>query len=49
MQRIKLRLIENHKTNLSIAFYKWKESADKKHMIDLLGFTDDLMNENQEL
>lgn len=49
MQRIKLRLIELHKRTLSGAFYKWKEGADKKHMVELVSFTEDLMNENQEI
>jgi len=46
MSRIKLRLIELHKRSLSGAFYKWKESADKKHMVELMSFTEDLINEN---
>ena len=33
MNRAKLRLIETHKRNLSAAYYKWKESIDKKQMI----------------
>ena len=49
MNRVKLRLIEAHKRNLTKAFYKWKESIDKKHMIELVSFTEDLQNENQEL
>lgn len=49
MQRIKLRLIEQHKRRLSAFFFKWKENTDKKQMIELVSFTEDLMNENQEL
>jgi len=49
MNRVKLRLIELHKRNVSYAFFKWKESIDKKHMVELVSFTEDLMNENQEL
>jgi hypothetical protein len=49
MKRVKLRLIENHKRNLSAAFFKWKESTDKKTMVELVAFTEDLVNENQEL
>jgi hypothetical protein len=49
MNRIKLRLIEVHKRSLSYSFYKWKEGADKKHMVELVTFTEDLINENQEL
>ena len=46
MTRIKLRLIESHKRKLSKALFKWKESIDKKHMVELVSFTEDLMNEN---
>lgn len=46
MNRIKLRLIESHKRKLSKSFFKWKESIDKKHMVELVSFTEDLMNEN---
>lgn len=46
MQRIKLRLIELHKKNLTKAFFKWKEAIDKKHMVELVTFTEDLVNEN---
>lgn len=49
MIRVKLRLIQLHKHTLSYAFFKWKESIDKKHMVELVSFTEDLMNENQEL
>ena len=49
MNRVKLRLIELHKRNLSTAFFKWKETADKKTMVELVAFTEDLANENQEL
>jgi hypothetical protein len=49
MQRTKLRLIELHKRNLTKAFFKWKEAADKKHMIELVSFTEDLVNDNQNL
>ena len=37
MNRMKLRMIESHKRNLSYVYYKWKESIDKKHMIELVG------------
>lgn len=46
MNRIKLRLIETHKRNLSRLFYKWKENIDKKHVVELVSFTEDLINEN---
>ena len=49
MGRMKLRLIELHRRNLSIAFTKWREGSDRKRMVDLLRVTEDLMNENQEL
>lgn len=32
MQRVKLRLINLHKQNLSKALFKWKEVTDKKHL-----------------
>ena len=46
MNRVKLRLIESHKRNVSAVYYKWKESIDKKHMIELVAQTEDLINEN---
>lgn len=41
-----MRLIETHKRGVSRAFFRWKESIDKKHMIEMVSFTDELMNEN---
>jgi len=49
LNRVKLRLIDTHKRKLSYALYKWKEAIDKKHMVELVSFTEDLVNENQEL
>ena len=49
MNRAKIRLIELHRRNLSVAFSKWREGSDRKHMVELLRNTDDLINENQEL
>lgn len=49
MQRVKLRLINLHKQNLSKALFKWKEATDKKHLQVLAVQTEDLMNENQNL
>jgi len=46
MQRVKLRLINLHKQNLSKALFKWKEITDKKHLIVLSKQTEDLLNEN---
>jgi hypothetical protein len=46
MTKIKLRLIDLHKRNLSKSFFKWKENIDKKHMVELATFTEDLINEN---
>lgn len=46
MTKIKLRIIEIHKKRLSKAYFKWKENIDKKHMIELVTFTEDLVNEN---
>jgi hypothetical protein len=49
LHRLKLRLIDEHKRRLRIAFMRWKESTDKKIHIDLLKVTEDHMNENQNL
>lgn len=46
MKKIKLRIIELHKRRVSKAFFKWKEGADKKQVITMVEFTEDLMNEN---
>lgn len=46
MNRAKLRLIELHRRNLSVAFVKWREGSDRRHMVELLGHTEDLINEN---
>lgn len=46
MQRVKLRLVNLHKQNLSKALFKWKETTDKKHMARLAVITEDLQNEN---
>lgn len=49
MKKMKLRIIEQHRKRESHYFFKWKESIDKKHMVEMVSFTEDLMNENQEL
>jgi len=49
MERVKIRLINLHKQNLSKALFKWKEFADKRHMKELDVATEDLQNENQNL
>jgi hypothetical protein len=49
MNRMKLRLIELHRRNLAVAFVRWREGTDRKRMVELLGVTEDLMNDNQEL
>lgn len=41
-QRIKLRIINTHKKRCSAAFFKWKEGIDKKHMVQLVEFTEEL-------
>jgi hypothetical protein len=43
---MKLRMIELHKRNLSAVFFKWKEMCDKKQMVEMVSFTEDLVNEN---
>lgn len=49
MGRTKLRLIELHRRNLAKAFLRWREGSSRKTLLTLLGTTDDLLNENQEL
>lgn len=49
MERVKLRLIHEHKRRLNWAFMKWKEGADKGVHLDMLVMTEDVMNENQNL
>jgi len=49
LQRVKLRIIYIHKKSLSRFFFKWKESIDKKHVVELVSFTEELENENIEL
>ena len=46
MDRVKMRLINLHKQNLSRALFKWKEVADKKNMMELAVTTEDMQNEN---
>ncbi len=46
MNRMKLRLIELHRRNLSVAFSKWREGSDRKRMVELLVVTEDLMNDH---
>ena len=49
MQRVKLRLIEQHKRRLNWAFMRWKEGADKGVHMEMMVMTEDVMNENQNL
>ena len=49
MQRVKLRLIHEHKRRLNWAFMKWKEGADKGIHMEMMVMTEDVMNENQNL
>lgn len=49
MQRVKLRLISEHKRRLNWAFMKWKEGADKTVHMEMMVMTEDVMNENQNL
>ena len=46
MKKLKLKIIEIHKKRISKAFFRWKEGIDKKHMVELVAFTEDLVNEN---
>jgi hypothetical protein len=49
MDRVKMRLIHLHKNNLASSFFKWKDCIDKQHVVQLVQFTEDVMNENQDL
>ena len=49
MDRVKLRLINEHKRRLNWAFMKWKEGADKGVHMEMMVMTEDVMNENQNL
>lgn len=49
MARTKLRMIEQHRRNLAKAFLRWREGSSRKTLLSLLGTTEDLLNENQEL
>ena len=49
MERVKLRLINEHKRRLNWAFMKWKEGADKGVHMEMMVMTEDVMNENQNL
>ena len=46
LTRVKLRLIELHKRNLSQAFFQWKERGDKHKIVEMVQFTEELLNEN---
>ena len=46
MNRVNLRITELHRRNLSTAFLRWIEGADRLRVVELLGVTEDLMNEN---
>ena len=49
MDRVKLRLIEQHKRRLNWAFMQWKNGADKSVHMEMMVMTEDVMNENQNL
>ena len=49
MNRIKLRLIDQHKRRLNWAFQKMKEGADKTVHMEMMEMTEDCMNDNQNL
>mgnify|MGYP001626693579 CR=1 FL=1 len=49
MDRVKLRLIAQHKRRLNWAFMKWKEGADKGVHMEMMVMTEDIMNDNQNL
>ena len=49
MERVKLRLINEHRRRLNHAFMKWKEGHDKNVHMEMMVMTEDVMNENQNL
>ena len=49
MNRIKIRLINEHKRRLNWAFQKMKEGADKGVHMEMMEMTEDCMNDNQNL
>ena len=49
MDRVKLRLINEHRRRLNHAFMKWKEGHDKNVHMEMMVMTEDVMNENQNL
>ena len=49
MDRVKIRLINEHKRRLSWAFMKWKEGKDKEIHMEMMTMTEDVMNCNQDL
>lgn len=49
MERVKLRLINEHKRRLNYAFMRMKEGADKTVHMEMMVMTEDIMNENQNL
>jgi hypothetical protein len=49
MNRVKLRLINEHKRRLNWAFQKMKEGADKTVHMEMMEMTEDCMNDNQNL
>ena len=49
MNRIKIRLIHEHKRRLNWAFQKMKEGADKGVHMEMMEMTEDCMNDNQNL
>ena len=49
MNRVKIRLINEHKRRLNWAFQKMKEGADKGVHMEMMEMTEDCMNDNQNL
>ena len=49
MNRVKLRLIGEHKRRLNWAFQRMKEGADKGVHMEMMEMTEDCMNDNQNL
>ena len=49
MNRLKLKLIAEHKRRLLQAFMRWKEGADKIFHMELMEQNETQQNENQDL
>mmetsp|Transcript_39163 Transcript_39163/g.37520 ORF Transcript_39163/g.37520 Transcript_39163/m.37520 type:complete len:99 (+) Transcript_39163:1679-1975(+) len=49
MKKVKLRIIEIEKNRYAKAFFKWKDSIDKGMVMEMVSFTENMVNETQDL